>query len=141
MESLPFSMSAYEGFGVVEGRVRDTESALAIEFHVKDNVFGAFKSGLRSITIPFTSVEAVRYEARRFRKSRLEIDVNDATLLEKIPGTKVGTLTLRLDKKTKPHAERIVQRINRHLMDHRLLHDNRELSDQDLDYLFDDDDR
>lgn len=141
MESLPFTMSAYEGFGVVEGRLRVSDEALHIEYHVKDNVFGAFKSDLRTIAIPLGQIEAVRYSAHRFRKPRLEVDVSDATLLEKIPGSRVGTLTVRLTREARRHADAVVQRIERRLTEYRLTQDHRDLTDRDMDFLFGEDDR
>jgi hypothetical protein len=141
MESLPFKNSAYEGFGVVEGRVRLALDTLVIEYQVKDNVFGAFKSELKTVAIPLDKLEAVRYKPARLRRPTLEVDVTDASVIEKIPGSMVGTLPLKLTRAARTHAQAVVRRIEHRLADHRLLNDNRDLSERDVDFLFGGDDQ
>jgi hypothetical protein len=136
MESLPFQNSAYEGFGVIEGRIRLNGRSLLIEFHVKDSVFGAFKSDLKTISIPLEKLEAIRYKKARFGRPSIELDVTDASLLNEIPGASVGTLILKLLRSARPHAEAVVRKIEFRLAEQRLQDDSRDLSERDVDYLF-----
>lgn len=136
MESLPFQNSAYEGFGVIEGRLRPTAGSLVLEYHVKDSVFGAFKSDLKMISIPFDKLESIRYRRARLGRPSIELDVTDASLLKDIPGVAVGSLTLKLLRAAKPHAEAVIRRIELRLAEHRLLDESRDLSERDVDYLF-----
>lgn len=139
MESLPFTMEAYSGFGRVDGRLRGDEGALVVEFQVKDDIFGWLKARPRQLRLSMADIEDVRFYRRRLRKSILEVELSNLHLAERIPGSEVGRLRLRIEREFRDRAERLAQRLQRYLSEHRLLSGDRELTDADLDVLFEED--
>lgn len=139
MESLPFMMEAYGGLGRVDGRLRASDGALVLEYQVRDDVFGVIKSKPRLMQISLSEIEDVRFVRRRWRKSTLEIEINNMRLAERIPGSDAGQLKLRVARDLAARAGRIANRLQRYLSEHRLLSGDRELTEADLDMLFEDD--
>lgn len=140
MELVPFVIELYSGLGRVDGRLRVDEGVLMIEYQAKDDVFGLIKGRPRRIRITMNDLQDVRYVRRRFRKSLLTLELSDVKLAHQIPGNNMGRLELVIDKDYRDAAQRAATRLQRFLSEHRLLSDDRELTESDLDMLFEDDD-
>lgn len=140
MESLPFTMEAYHGFGRVDGRIRAGDGTLVMEYQVKDDIFGWLKARPRQVKLSMADIEDVRFIRRRLRKSIFEIELSNLHLAERLPGSDAGRVKLRIERDFRDRAERIANRLQRYLSEHRLLSSDRELTDADLDMLFDDED-
>ena len=99
MRSLPFKIEELNGgFALVEGILSVKENKLCIEFHKKDAVFGAIKSDVKSIEIPFSGIDMMEYKKGLF-SSKLTIYGKNATALKDLPGDDLTTRKLKIERK------------------------------------------
>lgn len=143
MESIPFTMETAGGLGRVDGRLRlaqDETRHLILEYQTKDRIFGVLKSRPRSVRISLSEVESIRFVRRRIRASLVDLELSNLRLAERIPGSEMGRLKLHVKKPERDRAKRAVVKIQRELSQHRLLDDERPLTDAEVNMLFGDED-
>lgn len=126
----------------MDGRMRiettDEGRFLGFEYQVKDDLFGVLKSRPKRIQLSFSEIESIRFVRRRVLTSVVELVISNLTLAERIPGSEMGRISLRIKRDDRDRAQRIVELLQRMMTDYRLLDDDRPLSDEEIDFLFDD---
>jgi len=142
MGSLPFSVEVYSGFGRMDGRMRiettDEGRFIGLDYQVKDDIFGVLKSRPRQVRVSFAEIESIRFVRRRFMTSYVELVISNLSLAERIPGSEMGRLNLRVKRNDRDRAQRTVELLQRMMTEHRLLDDDRPLTEEEIDLLFDD---
>src|SRR5690625_242867 len=142
MGSLPFSVEVYSGFGRMDGRMRiettDEGRFIRLDYQVKDDIFGVLKSRPRQVRVSFADIESIRFVRRRFMTSYVELVISNLSLAERIPGSEMGRLNLRVKRNDRDRAQRTVELLQRMMTEHRLLDDDRPLTEEEIDLLFDD---
>lgn len=139
MKVVPFTIEIYGGLGRVDGRLRVDLDSLILDYQAKDEVFGVIKGRPRQVRITMKDLQDVEFVRRRLRKSLIVVELSDLHLAQRIPGAKLGRIELSIAKEFRDDAQRATQRLQRYLSEHRLLSDDRTLTEADVDLLFGDD--
>jgi len=88
---------AFQGLADVQGMLLFDGSCLRLEFQTADALFGVLRSAPKQVEIPLASIEAVRCGLGWFwLMPYIEIELNDFTLLSKVPGAQDGQWRLRV---------------------------------------------
>ena len=107
MDSIPIQFpQIYEGFANAEGVLRISSDALTLEFQVKDNILGVMKSDVRTAAIPFDRIDEVDFRSNIFR-TVLNIRVSSMQIVEDVPGSKQGKVSLKIPRRYKKEASEI----------------------------------
>ena len=107
MDSIPIQFpQIYEGFANAEGVLRISSDALTLEFQVKDNILGVMKSDVRTAAIPFDRIDEVDFRSSIFR-TVLNIRVSSMQIVEDVPGSKQGKVSLKIPRRYKKEASEI----------------------------------
>jgi hypothetical protein len=106
--SLPFSIpDVYQGFAEAGGIIKASKAGLILEFEVKDALVGMLKSGINEVQIPTNEISFIDLKAGWFR-TRLIIRTRSMATLGNIPGSKPGQIALRIARKDRDIAKRLV---------------------------------
>ena len=107
MDSIPVRFpQIYEGFANAEGVLSISSDALTLEFQVKDNILGVMKSDVRTAAIPFDRIDEVDFRSNLFRTG-LNIRVSSMQIVEDVPGSKQGKVSLKIPRRYKKEASEI----------------------------------
>ena len=97
MDTISFHFDAYGGLGKVQGLAHLDEHGLQLQFSTCDALFGVLKSGTRTLRIPFSALQSVRYSAGWFwGMPRIELRVRDLAALKELPESEQGRVTLHM---------------------------------------------
>lgn len=120
MRSLPFVIEELNGgFALVEGILSVKEHKLFVEFQKKDSVFGAIKSDVKAIEIPFSGIDMMEYKKGVF-SAKLTIYGKNATALKELPGDELMTRKLKVKRKYREIAANISSKVNLELSEMKL---------------------
>ena len=100
----------YQGLAQATGLLQMQDDTLLLEFETKDSVFGALKSGVREVRVPFSEIASVRLE-RQFWNSRLILRGHRLKCFESVPGHEGGQIKLTLNKNSRAAGERIAREL------------------------------
>ena len=104
VESLPFRFpDTLEGLVRSGGVLRAEADGLVLEFQTRDGLFGVIKSGVKKVAIPFDRIDEVRLRSNLFR-TELEIRVSSMELAADVPGSKHGTIRLKVPRRYRTEA-------------------------------------
>lgn len=106
MNSLPFSISAYDGLAETHGLIRldEDEDGLILEFQTKDGLVGILKSNVKEIKIPLSEIESVHLK-KGWLNTTLIIRCSRLSILSDIPGSSQGEAKLSVSRKNRKTAE------------------------------------
>lgn len=111
-KAIPFKTDdAYHGLAKVEGILHVESDHLILEFQVQDTFFGALKSAPKKLRINYLDLNRVEYE-RGWFKSRMNLKINNLSILTRFPGAKEGRISLKIGRKLKDAAEDIESYVN-----------------------------
>jgi len=113
MSTVPFTLeNVWAGFGEGEGLLHDEGTQLRLEFQLKDGVFGAVKSGVKQIVIPFEDLVSVTMTKGWLGTSWLGVKIVIQTrrleTLQDVPGASQGRVELCISRKNVAAAEKFV---------------------------------
>ncbi len=98
MNSVPFQFSEiYAGLADSEGLVSITSDALVLEFQIKDGLFGAFKSRVKRIELPFENIGEVQLQSNLLARN-LTVVVDSMQLVEDVPNAKQGEIKIKFPR-------------------------------------------
>lgn len=119
---LPFTIKDLE-YGLKEavGLLRFDKNHVILELQQQDAFVGALKSDVQNFNIPFSEIQDVKIDKGVFSTSVI-IEGNHMASLSEIPGSKQGSLELKIDRKNKQDAERTISALNLALSEYRLDH-------------------
>jgi len=110
--TVPFRIDVYGGFAEAHGMLRFGGQSLALQFHVKDAVFGAVKSGLKDVQIPVHEISSMRLRRHLFSTS-LILHCTNLNALDTIPTRWPGRVKLRVSRDDREVAQRLVDAVTR----------------------------
>ncbi len=117
---LPIAMSeVYSGFAEANGLMYVAKDTLIIEFLVKDAFIGVVKSKPKRIHLPFKEIVSIEYKRNIFI-SRVLLRVASIDYMDSIPGDHKGEIKLKVKRKDKELALRLVSHINLRISEIRL---------------------
>jgi len=112
MNTVPFTVETYAGFGKCEGLLRDEGEVVSLEFQIKDTVAGILKSGIKNVRVPLTELASVTITKGWLGTGWLGVTIviqgTRMETLKDIPGMSMGRVELRIARKDRDAAERFV---------------------------------
>ena len=104
VESLPFRFpDTLGGLKRSGGVLRAEADGLVLESQTRDGLFGVIKSGVKKVAIPFDRIDEVPLRSNLFR-TELEIRVSSMELAADVPGSKHGTIRLKVPRRYRTEA-------------------------------------
>jgi hypothetical protein len=105
MESVPFSIKeVYGGLAECRGMIRLEGKQLVIELETRDGFLGVFRSGVKTIAIPYSELESVTFRKGFFRGGKLCICARRMSTLAIIPGQREAEVELRIKRRHRSKA-------------------------------------
>lgn len=112
MRSLPFFIDDLNGgFMMLEGILRMEGDELTFEFQKKDALFEAYKSDLKEIRIPLSSIDVAEFKKGLFG-TKLILHAKRAAVFKDLPGNDLTVRTLKVKRKHRETAASVSSRIN-----------------------------
>ena len=113
MNTVPFTLdNVWGGFGEGAGLLHDEGSHLTVEYELKDGVFGAVKSGVKRLQIPFDDLVSVKLTKGWLGTSwlglKIVIQTKRLDSLNGVPGASQGKVELPIARKNHELAEKFV---------------------------------
>lgn len=106
--SVPFEINDIShGFQELKGLVKLSEKGFELEFEVQDSILGFFKSGITSLTIPFSDLESITYKSS-WLGGKVILEGKSMKVFEALPGAEVATCTLKVKRKHRKEAEQLI---------------------------------
>lgn len=94
---LPVFAEAFEGLGDVRGLLLFDGRMLRFDFQTADALFGLIRSGAKQLEVPLSAIAGVRRGLGWFwLRPYIELELNDFSLLSKVPGSHRGSWRLRV---------------------------------------------
>lgn len=119
-QTLPFEIpDVKHGFAEVKGLLRTADEAIILEFDERDAFLGIIKSEVQERTIPFSEIQSLEFK-KKFFTTKIVITGRSMRSLEGIPGVEQARCTLKIKKKDRPEAERMISSLRVALSEYRL---------------------
>ena len=117
---LPFTIKDLE-YGLKEavGLLRFDKNHLILELQQQDAFVGALKSDVQNFKISFSEIQEVKIDKGMFSTS-VVIEGSHMASLSDIPGSKQGNVELKIDRKNKKEADRVISALNLVLSEYHL---------------------
>ncbi len=128
---MPFETKAVQfeipnvnhGFQVASGLLKLEGEHLILEFQVKDAFFEVIKSDVEEVAIPLRDLQSVEYKKGWF-SAKIILEASSLRALDGLPGADQGECKLKIKRKERKEAEKLVSKI-------RLVMSEMKLSDLD----------
>ena len=104
MDSLPFKIETFEGMAETEGMARIEGDHLRLEFRTRDAILGVVRSELKEIDIPLAELATAEYK-KGFFGAKVFLRGRMLKVLDPVPGSKAGEVSLRIARKHREDAE------------------------------------
>ncbi|MEZ4888340.1 MAG: hypothetical protein R3E32_26665 [Chitinophagales bacterium] len=104
METVSFKMDAYQGFAETEGVIQAGKEVIRIEYQTKDALVGYFKSGLKTLDIPFDDIQDLLFDSNLFT-AKLRIQLKTLQAAQDFPTTKGGEIHISISRKNRKQAK------------------------------------
>lgn len=118
--SVPFEISDIShGFQEAKGLFKVKEESVELEFEVMDSILGFFKSGVQTIQIPLSELDSIAFEKKWFG-SKIVLEAFSMKTFEDIPGTEQATCKLKVKRKHREEAQKVVSKARLLLSEFRL---------------------
>lgn len=95
------------GFQEAKGLLTISDEALNFEFDVSDTIIGIFKSGLKTISIPYENLKSIAFK-KGFISSKIVLVGTSMRALSELPGVDVATCVLKIKRKERKQADQLV---------------------------------
>lgn len=119
-KTLPFKIpDVFQGFAETSGIMKIEEQSLVLEFQTVDSVFGAIKSEVKNLNLPFTEIEALDFKKSIFG-NKLTIRTNSLTTSSQLPNQTGCEVQLHIDKKDVEIALSFVSNVKLEVVDQRM---------------------
>lgn len=113
--ALNFEIPARDSLGreAVIGKLSGNQDKLHLTWRLKDRTFRKAEGDMKTVEIPYTSVESISYKATLgFINPKLILLIREPRLLEDVPGTDIGRAVLFVGKKTKAAATKLIKMVD-----------------------------
>lgn len=99
-----------QGFRKAKGLVKLEREELLFEFQVSDAFFGIINSDVEEVRISLSDLQSVEYNKGWF-SSKIVLEAHSLRAFEEIPGTDQAECVLKIKRKDREDAERLVSKI------------------------------
>ena len=118
--SAPFAITDINhGLQEAKGLLKVTDEGLEFEFEVKDTLIGFFKSGLKKVHIPYKKLVSVHFE-KGLIHSKIKLEGVSMRAFSELPGVDVVTCELKIKRKDRKEAARLVSKARAALSEYKL---------------------
>lgn len=102
--SIPFSIEGVNsGFTAVYGLAKIEGQSIILEFQSSDAIIGVVKSGLKTVTLPFSAIRKMEFKKGWFT-TKITIQTKSMADLKDVPGAKSGSVELSIKKAHRKEA-------------------------------------
>ncbi len=108
--SFYFDIPATDALGRlhVTGKLRALEDKVELHWKEKDRTFTRSKNQLRTVELTYDQIEEASIRSAFLFKKFLVLKVTDPRLIEEMPGVKMGTVELKLPRRSRKEAKKFV---------------------------------
>lgn len=99
-----------QGFRKAKGLLKLVRGDLQFEFQVSDAFFEIISSDVEEVSIALSDLQSVEYRKGWFG-AKIVLEARSLRVFEDIPGTDQAECILKIKRKDKPDAERLVSKI------------------------------
>ncbi|HYW34050.1 MAG TPA: hypothetical protein VE868_01470 [Balneolaceae bacterium] len=118
--AVPFEISEVDhGLKKAEGLLKLWEQGLEFEFEVTDAFVGMYKSGVKTVRISYGDLESIQFDKGWFG-AKIVLEGDSMKVFEEIPGTEVGTCTLKIKRKDRKDAQDLISKARMHHSEYKL---------------------
>jgi hypothetical protein len=118
--SVPFSKPGlYGGLAKATGLISLSNTALTLEFEIREELFGALKSSVKEIEIHFLDIECLELKKILFWP-KLIIKTTKLRSLKEVPGSHQSQVKLNIPRKKFDEAKSLVSIVNMKISEARL---------------------
>lgn len=119
-KAVPFKIDEISGgFQEAKGLLNVEEEGVSLEFEVSDALVGIFKSGVKTVFIPFGDLNSITYK-KGWIGARIILEGTSMKVFDEVPGTDVATCTLKIKRKHRDEAQAVSSRARVRLSEYRL---------------------
>lgn len=117
---IPFQIAdMYHGLAETEGMIWFEHDVLCLEFETKDSVLGLVRSGVKEKKLFLQDIDAIEYIQKVF-KTQLTIRARRMTVVDGIPGNRLGEIQLRFKKRYRHEVSNLASQLALRLSEKRL---------------------
>lgn len=118
--SVPFEIpDLNHGLQVAKGLFRLDKNGIELEFEIQDGILGIIKSGVRTVHLNYADLESISYKKGWF-SAKIVLEATSMRIFEDLPGSEQATSTLKVKKKDREEAEKIISTARMHLSEYKL---------------------
>ncbi|SMO66530.1 hypothetical protein [Fodinibius sediminis] len=118
--TVPFEITGVShGLKEVKGLIKSSPSGLELEYKLVDGFVGVLESEMKSVHIPFGSLEDITFEKGWF-SGKIILEGTSMRAFQGLPGTEPGSRTLKIKRKDREEAQNLVSRARMQLSEYRL---------------------
>jgi hypothetical protein len=118
--SVPFEIpNVNHGFQVAKGILKLRSDGIELEFETKDAILGVISSGVQSVQLSYSELESIRFDKGWF-SAKIILEAISMRVLEDIPGTEQATCMLKVNRKHKDEAQKVISTARMQLSEHKL---------------------
>jgi len=112
--TIQFQIPAADPLGreKVYGKIRFLTDKIELNWRLSSNVFRESKMRLSTIDLSYSEIEHIELHKKWFRYRSLTLRIGDPSLVNDIPGTEVGKMTLEIDRRSEDQVKRLVNYID-----------------------------
>ncbi|MCW9706025.1 hypothetical protein [Fodinibius salsisoli] len=118
--TVPFEITGVShGLKEVEGLIKLTNDGFELEYQLKDSFVGMIKSDSKTTIIPYSNLEEITFEKGWF-SNKIILEGTSMDAFNDLPGTEPGSRTLKIKRKDKEEAEKLVSRARMEFSEYKL---------------------
>lgn len=129
--SVPFEIpNVNHGFQVAKGILKLRPEGIELEFETKDAILGVISSGVQSVQLSYGDLESIRFDKGWF-SAKIILEATSMKIFEDLPGTEQATCMLKVKRKHKEEAQKVISTARMHHSEHKLDQMNSEDTDDE----------
>jgi len=111
---LEFTIPPTDALGreLVMGKLRFLPKNAELHWRLADNVFRGGKDELKSVTLPYSQIDAVNLDKKWLRPSKISLHISDPALVADIPGVEMGKITFQIEKNSEAEVKKLKEYID-----------------------------
>lgn len=128
--TVPFEIpNVNYGFQVAKGILKLSSDGLELEFEKKDAFLGLFSSGVKSVKLSYDELESIRID-KGWLSAKIILEATSMRVFEDLPGTEQAICILKVNRKDKDEAQKVISTARMHLSEYKLEQMEKDGSDQ-----------
>lgn len=118
--SVPFEIpNVNYGFQVAKGILKLSSDGIELEFETKDALLGLISSGVNSVKLSYDDLESIRID-KGWLSAKIVLEGTSMRVFEDLPGTEQATCMLKVNRKDKDEAQKVISTARMYLSEYKL---------------------